>query len=187
MDKEIKAFIDEEYKSIYSSLNISWLKGLKSKKEEISHKGLANSGVEQTILTNYAIGLVKDNNLKIKELIEKSQKNFNFEMSIEDIENYVDKSIDNNVNYLQKFEKELLEYFDKKKMPLVESCKMQFRNAKSNNKSELEKIKKELVLINKGKKIRVKDEKKELNIGYVIGVVGILVSIIIAILTFIYS
>ena len=186
MDKEIKAFIDEEYRNIYNNLNVSWLKGLKSKKEEISHKGLANSGVEQSILTNYAISLVKDNNLKIKDLIEKSQKKFNFEMQIEEIEDYVNKSIDNNVSYLQKFEKELLEYFDKKKMPLVESCKMQFRNAKLNNKAELEKIKKELILINKSKKSK-SEEKKRFSKGDIIGIISIIVAIILFILGLIFA
>lgn len=48
--------------------NVNWLKGFKSKLEKISHKGLANSYIEQSILTNYTIKLVNNVNEKIENL-----------------------------------------------------------------------------------------------------------------------
>lgn len=185
MNKEIKAFIDEEYESIYKGLNVNWLIGIRNKKQEISRKGLANSGIEQKMLTDYAIDLVNDINLKIKNLIEKSQDKFNFEMSKEDIENYIGKSIDNNIKYLERFNNELLEYFESKKMLFVESCIIEFSNAKANNKAELEKIKKELILINKSKNTKEKKENRKINKANIIGIIGIVVTIIGIIITII--
>lgn len=176
MSNEIELFIDEEYKNIYISLNVDWLKGFKSKTEKISYKGLANSGVEQSILTNYAIELLNNVNEKIKNLLEGSQEKFNFIMKNKKLEDYINKSIKNNNNYLEKMEKDLICYFNTKKNPLVESCKIQLRNAKFNNKISLEKIKKELILINKSKN----KKSKWLSMKKII--VGILVPIIIFIL-----
>ncbi len=183
MRNEIKLFIDDEYKNIYASLNVNWLKGFKSKIEEISHQGLANSGVEQSILTNYAIELVNNVNEKIKNLLKDSQEKFNFVMQSNDIEDYINKSINNSNGYLEKMEKDLIDYFDKKKMPLVESCKMQLKNAKLNNKAALDKIKKEMILINKSKNVKKKDkfDKKDI-INYGLAILGIIVSIILAII-----
>lgn len=151
MNKKIKTFINEEYKTIYDNLNVNWQKGFKNKLSELYSEGIINSGMSQIILTNYAIELVKDINVKIKKLLIESQEKFNFEMSCKDIEDYINKSIDNSNDYLQKMQNDLLDYFDKKKMPLVEDCKMQLRNAKLNNKVDLNKIKNELILIKKGK------------------------------------
>ncbi len=188
MGNEIKLFIDDEYKSIYASLNVNWQKGFKNKIEEISHKGLANSGIGQSILTNYAIELVNNVNEKIKNLLKDSQEKFNFVMQSNDIEDYINKSINNSNGYLEKMEKDLIDYFDKKKMPLVESCKMQLRNAKLNNKADLEKIKKEMLLINKGKqKIEKKASQKFFSKGDIIGIIGIVVAIILFILGLIFA
>lgn len=178
MKKEIKAYIDEKYKGIYSDVNISWLKGLKKKKEEIKHNGLANSGIEQKILIDYAFSLIYESNIKVKELIEKSQEKFNFKMPKKEIEKYINKSIENNISYLDKFEKELLEYFEDKKTPLVESCKIQFRNVRLNNTTELEKIKKEIILTNK----RQKKKQWHFNKSDIIGIISIIVAILLFIL-----
>ena len=96
---------------------------------------MANSGIEQSILTNYAIELVNSVNEKIKNLLKDSQEKFNFVMQDKDIENYINNSINNSNNNLEKMQEDLTYYFDKKKMPLVESCKMQLRNAKLNYKA----------------------------------------------------
>lgn len=188
MNSEIKAFIDEEYKNIYVNLNVNWLKGFKSKLEEVSHKGLANSGIEQSILTNYAIKLVKDVNEKVKNLLIASQEKFNFEMQSNDIENYINKSINNSNNYLEKMKNDLVDYFGNKKMPLAESCKMQLSNAKLNNKALLEKIKKELILINKGKlKLEKPIVQKNFSKGDIIGIISIVVAIILFILGLLFA
>lgn len=178
MNNEIKLFIDDEYKSIYASLNFNWEKGFKFKIEEINHQGLANSGVEQSILTNYAIELVNNVNDRIKNLIKDSQEKFGFIMQSNEIEDYIKKSINNSNAYLEKMEKDLFDYFCKKKMPLVESCKMRLRNIKLNNKATLDKIKNEMILINKSKNIKkkVKFDKKDI-INYVLVALGIIVSI----------
>lgn len=183
MGNEIKLFIDDEYKSIYASLNVNWQKGFKNKIEEISHKGLANSGIEQSILTNYAIELVNSVNEKIKNLLKDSQEKFNFVMQSNDIEDYINKSINSSNDYLEKMQEDLIYYFDKKKMPLVENCKMQLENAKLNNQEALEKIKKEMILINKSKNIKKKDKfnKKDI-INYALAILGIVVSIALAII-----
>ena len=86
MDKKIKAFIEDEYKEIYLKLNENWSMGFRTKKEELSHRGLLNSGIAQRALTDFTINLVNDNNLKIKDLILNSQKKFNFKMTKEEIE-----------------------------------------------------------------------------------------------------
>lgn len=125
--------------------------------EKISHKGLTNSGIEQSILTNYAIELVNNVNEKIENLLKNSQEQFNFEMQSNDIEYYINKSISNSDDYLEKMQNDLIDYFDKKKMPLLESCKIQLRNAKLNNKASLEKIKKEIILINNGRIVKNKE------------------------------
>lgn len=188
MGNEIKLFIDDEYKSIYDSLNVNWQKGFKNKIEEISHKGLANSGIEQSILTNYAIELVNSVNEKIKNLLKDSQEKFNFVMQDKDIENYINNSINNSNNNLEKMQEDLIYYFDKKKMPLVESCKMQLRNAKLNNKAALDKIKKEMILINKSKQEKEKQtSQKFFSKGDIIGIISIVVAIILFIFGLIFA
>lgn len=179
MNKKIKAYIDEEYTRIYSKLNVSWLKGSKLKKEEISHKGLANSGMEQKMLVDYAFSLIFESNMELRDLIEKSQEKFNFKMKKKEIEEYINRSVENNNSYLNIFEKDLLEYFENKKMPLVESCKSQFNNVRLNNKSELEKIKKELTLMNEGKKSKWLS-KEGIIIGILVPVIIFILGIVLA-------
>ena len=188
MNNEIKSFIDDEYKNIYANLNVNWLKGFKRKIEEVSHKGLANSGVEQNILTNYAVELVNNVNEKIKDLLKDSQEKFNFVMQSNDIEDYINKSINNSNGHLEKMQKDLIDYFDNKKMPLAESCKIQLRNAKLNNKAALDKIKKEMILINKSKQeIEKKASQKIFSKGDIIGIISIVVAIILFILDLIFA
>lgn len=186
MDKEIKAFIDEEYINIYRELNIAWKIGITKEKNKLREKGLSNSGFEQKQLCDYAINLVRNNDIKIKEFIENSQKKFDFIMTNEEIEKYFENSNKNNLKYLEMFEKELEEYFGENKMPLVENCKSRFKNAKASNKAELEKIKKELILINRSKKSKSK-EKKRFSKGDIIGIISIIVAIILFILGLIFA
>ena len=183
MNRKIKEVIDEQYKKIYSSLDVKWQKEFKIKIEEMYASGLANSAISQSILTNYAVKLVKDTNEKIKVLLIDSQKKFNFIMSNNDIETYINKSIANSNNYLEKKQKELIEYFDKRKIKFLETYKIHFTTAKRNSKSQLEQIKIELLLMNESKV----NKNKSLSKGDIIGITSIVVAIIIAILNFLFT
>ena len=174
MDKELKAFVDSEYNNIYRELMIAWKLGLRREKAELRNRGLNNSGFEQSQLCDYAINLVRSNAIKIKDFIEKNQEKFNYLMSNEEIEEYFKKSIKDNKKYLELFKNELLEYFEENKAPLAESCKIKFENAKSNNKKQLDEMKKELILKNK----KNMEGKKKLSKSDIIGIIGILVAII---------
>ena len=71
-------------------------------------------------------------------------------------------------------------------MPLVESCKMQLSNAKLSNNAALEKIKRELILINNSK-MKKSASQKFFSKGDIIGIVSIAVTIILFILGLIFA
>ena len=183
MNDDVKVFVDERLKKIYNSLSANWQKGFRINIEKISAKGLSDSGMFQNILTNYAIKLVSDVNEEVKNILNECQEKFDFIMSSENIEEYINRSINNSNYHLELMQSDLIDYFDKKKIPLVESCKLQLRNAKINNKSTLEEIKKEMILVNKNKNNKMKDKlNKNDIINYGLTILGIIVSIVLAII-----
>ncbi|MDD3340992.1 MAG: hypothetical protein PHN72_02165 [Bacilli bacterium] len=184
MNKELKSFIDDEFSNIYRSLNIEWKLGLRSKKEELLRKGLAHSGFEQSNLSDYAIELISKCNNSIKEFIEKNQEKFNFKMSNDEISVYIEKAKKNNTSYIDIFKKELEEYFKETQLPLIQSCNNKFANAKVNIDSSLDKIKRELILINKSSANH--KEKKGLSKENIIGIISIAIAIIFGVLSFIF-
>lgn len=185
MNKEIKSYLDKEYSAIYGGMNVSWQIGLKNKNEELIHKGLDRSGVAQTMLTSFAINLIKETNEKVEKLLERVQNEFNFKMSNDEIKEYINKSINNANTHIDRCYKDLKDYFDKKGVSLAkESMEMSFNNARGNLKLSLKRIEERLILINEGQK-QNKKEKHKFSRNEII--IGIVVPLIILILSLIFA
>lgn len=164
MKKEVKEYMEKEYKKIYEDLNIGWQSGLRNKNLELMQKGLLNSGFEQQLLTSFSIKIINETIDKVNEMLEDSQNKFNFKLTRKEIDDYINKSIQNTNKYIDSFEKKLIQRFKEKNMPFTEVVTIALNNERSNAINNLQKVGEKINLINKGK-------KHQFNIAYVVPIV----------------
>lgn len=158
MSEEIKTIMEEEYNELYKQLNIKWQLEYKKKLIWLKEKGLINSGIEQKEMLGYIDNLVSDINIKINDLLNNIQDKFGFVMPIQEVNDYINKSIVNNSNYLEKFWNDLNEYYKKQSIMLTESNLIYFNNIKEINRQTLEKTRKEIITT-----INIKEKKNKEN------------------------
>lgn len=181
MSDEVKKILEEEYNEIYKKLNIKWELEYKKKIISLKKQGLINSGIGQKKIIEYIENLMSDINKEIKSLLSDIQDKFNFIMSIQEINCYINKSISNNNNFLEKFWNDLSNYYKKQTVLMNETDLIYFNNIKMLNKQELEKIRKKLIA-NTNIKTKNKEKKKiKEKCNFVIGLIGVITSIISAI------
>ena len=138
MSDEVKKILEEEYNEIYKKLNIKWELEYKKKIISLKKQGLINSGIGQKKIIEYIENLMSDINKEIKSLLSDIQDKFNFIMSIQEINCYINKSISNNNNFLEKFWNDLSNYYKKQTVLMNETDLIYFNNIKMLNKQELE-------------------------------------------------
>ncbi len=185
MSEEIKTILEEEYNEIYKQLNIKWQLEYKKKLIELKEKGLINSGIGQKEMIEYIDHLMSDINIKIYNLLNTIQDKFGFVMLAQEVNYYINKSIDNNNCYFELFWNDLNEYYKKQVIMLNESNLIRYNNIKDVNRQILEKTRKKIIATINVKEKKNKENKFKKKRDLIITLIGTITATIGAIISFI--
>lgn len=183
MSDNMKLFLDKEYNKIYKKTYVNYTIGLKNLNEELSHKGLANSGISIDMTCDLIRKITMESIDKIEKLINEIQQKFNKKISKDEINHFIEKCIKTTNQHLDKEEKELCELF-KRRFPKGlfqdEQITMKFNNLRGNVLTKFKDVSDSIVLINADKKI---DINIKLSIAsLIVGALSLIATIIFGVL-----
>ncbi len=184
MNKNMKKYIDKENQKIYKQLYTDYVIGLKKLNENLMRRGLMNSGVSENITFDFVRGLLIETVDKLEKTLDEAQQKFKRKMSQRDVKYYIDGSIETTYQYINNIEKEIYDMFEKrfpKRLSPSESLELSFNNLRTNISIKIKDMGETIILLNTGTKV---DTNIKISvIGVWIGIVGVIATIILGLLS----
>mgnify|MGYP007014982882 FL=1 len=153
MQKNFKKDLDTKYNDIFRNLYVQWKLQSKKKYEELQSNGLANSGVGSKTMYTLMEELINITICELQQLFINLPTTYNRKISLKEINEYKEKTLNNIEGHINSMEKELMHDYENKLLFIVETNQIFVNNLKSNSKNKIEKIFDEIVNLRKGKKI----------------------------------
>lgn len=153
MQGNFKNDLDTKYNGIFKDLYVQWKLQSKKKYEELSSKGLANSGVCLREKYKLMEKLINKAICNLQQLFNNLPTKYNRKISFKELEQYKERTIKNIDGHINNMEKGFGKEHKKDLLFTTGTNEIFLNNLKSNSKNEIDKLFNGIINLRKGKKI----------------------------------
>ncbi len=162
--EELKQYIEIEYKKIFSDMYISFTLDIRNKEEELSERGLLNSGYAIKIYQKLIEDIIFNGIEKFESIIRNAQELFRMEVDDEFLKKISRDCIISCLGMANSFEKDMSDRLRNRNLMNMSTASVSlfFSGLKNDINSKINTISKKISLVNNGRR-KVSD--KNVHIG----------------------